>query len=316
MGFSLLRAAALVLALIFLVASGGLDSWWTARNKWISRGGLVFLTTLGALLVVFLCGALQSVRYDELPQPYPVIYLILVRAWPLCVMAGAFWRSRALFILAVAGALFTSVFANVTWDALHERYRAEAPLRQREADEARAREIAPVMTALARVPREAGVEPLLDFILRTDPHEAYWEAMRRIEDMPDAFEQLQRLLDGGRSLDALYVLSKIAADRPDAFPEATEDRAWVAAARIARDMTDRTGKDATPANEIERLCASVDVLVYNRKKPWTLPERRRAELTTVRDWMEAAATKDYSCSVASNFVMDQALAPPPGGEKP
>ena len=128
--------------------------------------------------------------------------------------------------------------------------------------------------------------------------------------------KLQRLLDGVRAPDALYVLSRVVSDRPNDLPEATEDRAWVAAARIARDMIGRTDKNAPPADEIERLCASVDSLVYNRKKPWTLPERRRTELTTVRDWMEAAATKDYSCSVASNFVMDQALAPPPGDGKP
>ena len=179
-GLSLLRAAALSAAFVFLVASGGLRQLARiARPRALSRVWLAILVTGGTLLVLAVCVGLQSVYYP-LPFPYPILYFVLVRALPVCLMVGAFWPSRAVFILGVAGALATGIIAPATWNTLHARYEAEEeaarPRRAQEALDARAREIAPTMTALSRVPRDAGVEPLLDFALRRDPHEASEEA--------------------------------------------------------------------------------------------------------------------------------------------
>jgi hypothetical protein len=303
-GLSLLRAAALSAALLFQVANGGLDSWLVSRRA-ISRVWLALLVTGGALVVLFVCVALQSVHYP-LPFPYPILYFVLVRALPVCLMVGAFWPSRRVFILGVAGALITGFYAPATWNTLHARYEAEEetarPGRAREALEARAREIAPVMTALARVPLDAGVEPLLDFALRRQPHEAEEEARRRMQEMPDAFEQFSRLMDGPRALDVLYVMTRTMSEMLRVMPEAVEEHAWATAARLAHGMAER---DNVPVDQIEKLCAAVDTLMYYRRQPWTLPERRRTDVMTVRNWVRASIPRAPLCSTSSTYALDQ-----------
>jgi hypothetical protein len=184
------------------------------------------------------------------------------------------------------------------------------------------------MTALARVPTDAGVAPLLDFALLDDPHEAHEEAMRRIKAMPDADQQLIRLLDGERALDALLLLAMIVGDPPHTVPEAIEDRVWIAAARIAANLTGRMDANPAPTGEMEKLCAVVDDFTYDHPIPWALPRRRPAEFTAVRDWMKAASAKEAAmdwravgrspCPIRRDAIdrMDAALTSSPADQKP
>jgi hypothetical protein len=87
------------------------------------------------------------------------------------------------------------------------------------------------------------------------------------------------------------------------MPEAVEEHAWATAARLARGMAET---DSAPLDQIETLCATVDSLMYYRRQPWTLPERRRTDMITVRNWVRASIPRAPLCSTSSNSVLDQA----------
>jgi hypothetical protein len=317
-GWSLLRAVALSAALLFQVASGGLDNWRGSPGA-ICRVCLAIRLTGGTLLVLVMLYLLEGAYYESVPFPYPIlylvlieislppfpypdVYLVLIRALSVCLMVGAFWPSRRVFVLGVAGALVSLPYFFATFDALHD---AAQPWRTEGERQARLREVVPVMTALARVPPDAGVEPLLDFVALDQPHEAAEEAIRRIRETPDAFEQFSRLMDGPRSVDVLYVMTRAMGEMLRGMPETVEDRAWATAARLAGGIA---GRRPVPTDEeLGKLCLAVYELTYFRRQPWTLPERRRTDVMTVRDWVQTLLPNGNFCVTDSISPLNEAL---------
>jgi hypothetical protein len=111
-------------------------------------------------------------------------------------------------------------------------------------------------------------------------------------------------------------------ERLRGMPEAVEDHAWATAARLARGMAgrrfpngpppdrDRLGlyvAGPVPRDEVEKLCLAVYRLTYFRRQPWTLPERHRTDVMTVRDWVQTLLPSGHYCSTDIISPLDAAL---------
>ncbi len=253
------RAAALLLALLFWVASGRLDNWGSSR---------VMLSLMMVLCTAALaagCFFVQMARDDGVPEPMPMVYRALAGLLPLCFMAGALLPSRALFLLMAAAAPVAGVAVASTWDSLHAKYIANIP-KSKEQIESEAL-LARRTADFDRLPSTAAPESLIDFVNPGEPYDVLQKALARLDATPDWTAQLSALLEGEKRLKALYALSR----RIDRLPETVVDRCWKTAGSTAKVVTEA---------EQRMLLDSVDQM-------GSLSEKARQ-----RHWKEIAAVRE------------------------
>jgi hypothetical protein len=272
---SLARAAALLVALFFWVASGRLDGWGSSR--WI----LVLLMIVGTVAVAGGCLFIQTLRDTDLPSPVPMIYRMTVGLLPVLLVAGVFLPSRKLFLIVAALAPVAGIVAVSTWKPLNAKYLYGLP--EAKANRERAALLARRMSELDGVPESAGLAPLLEFVTPSELLEVRDRAMARIESAPDWTTQVSARLDGSGRLNGLYVLTR----RIDKLPETVLERCWSAAASVAAELTERLQQGVVPSeSDQQTLLDSVSALgdpVPSREHHWK-------ELNAVCEFLRAAKT--------------------------
>ncbi len=141
---------------------------------------------------------------------------------------------------------------------------------------------------LERVPKNAGLEPVLEFANPKEEQEVQSAALLRIENTPDWIAQLSAMLEGDHRLDALHVLSR----NGYRLPEALSDRCWTIAVLVARDETKRLKEGSAPTDSDARLLFDSIVSMANRG---SVRDQRFKELEEVWAFLRAANNpKDLS----------------------
>jgi len=115
------RAIALAAALLFRVASGRVDSWGSSRFM------LGLMTIAGVVSVTAGCFLIQTLREDEVPVPWPVVYRVTAGLLPILLAASAFLPSRKLFLIVAAVAPVVAVLLISTWKPLNVKYYESFP---------------------------------------------------------------------------------------------------------------------------------------------------------------------------------------------
>jgi hypothetical protein len=275
-GVSLARALALILALVFWVACGRLDSWGSSRIV-VGLGAIV-----GALALTGGCLYIQITRDDNVPAPWPWVYCITAALLPICFMAAALLPSRKLFIIASVLAPIAGIAVVSTWKQLNATYNENLPetKQRRENDALLARRLAEV----DHIPASAGPESFLEFMNPDEPFDVRTQAQLRIEATPDWIARLSVLLDGEKRLNALYVLTR----KAGSLPETLLERCWSVAASIARERTERVKKGALSAKADEQMLYDS---VYQMGEPSeTTREKHCKELVAVQEFLLVAKT--------------------------
>jgi len=134
---------------------------------WAPYGLLRFILVIGSLTVMefFVLFVNLRSRDDSVPPHWRLIFGILAIALPVCVMAGGFFGSRALFLIGSAAALLTAVW----------------PLPKYEP---------PVVI----VPEGISVEKMVEYV-GVDRPEANRIVLERIKQHPDWVERVVKVID-------------------------------------------------------------------------------------------------------------------------
>ena len=270
------RAIALIIGLLFWVASGRMDNWGASRP-------VLALMMLGGVAAMTLgCFFIQIMREDLLPAPLPILYRVISRLLPIVVVGGAFLPSRRLFLVSAALTLVTGIFAGASWDTFNRQYNANLPKskEQREHDEL----LAAKTQELERIPASAGLEPLLEFVDPKGLYEVRSNALTRIEAAPDWVAQLSKMLEGGHRLRALYVLTR----RVDVLPADVLEQCWSSIGVVAREFKERLKRGSTPTESEQQML--IDSVGEVGDKSAAAREKHFAELVEMRDFLRAAKT--------------------------
>lgn len=279
---SIARAVALAIALLFWVASGGVDRWGSSR--FVS----VLTVLVGVAALSGGCLFIQMTRDDGVPAPFPTVYRVTAALLPICFMAGAFLPSRKLFVIVAAIAPIAGIAVSATWSALNAKYLASTAIPKSKEQLEREALVARRLSDLAKIPKTAELEPLLEFANPKEESEVQTAALYRIENTPDSMAQLSAMLEGDHRLDALHVLSTTSYRLAGAEPEALNDRCWTAAALAAREQMKRLKAGSPPAESDARLLFDSIVSMANRSA--AVRDQHFKELEEVWAFLRAAQT--------------------------
>lgn len=304
-----LRAIALFVGLIGLLITKRLDRWPSTPV----RSVILFVIGVGVLFCNLL--AWQIMNSDFLPEPYATIYLVFIYTLPILLMASVFVPSKLPFISCVVFTFLAGiVFLGLAPDA-EKTYpaRREAAARARNDAEMAAwnAKVDARMADLSRVAPDAGPEPLLAFVGGDEPEKVRNAALARLSVMPNVVDQLAHLLDGDHALNGLYGLS-FALDKTFEVPEPIQQRGWIVAGTISRDMMQRLGQSGATFNEgeIDKFCRTMAWLTqHGVDAAMAIRVDHRAELLAVRDWRHAASERtSHWCGEGAS--LDRILAAP------
>jgi len=268
------RAIALIIGLLFLVASGQMDHWGSSRLV------LAVMMIGGVAAMTCGCFCIQIMREDLLPAPLPILYRVISRLLPVVVIAGAFLPSRTLFLASAVFTLLTGVFAGASWQTFNRYYNAHLPKskEQREHDKL----LAARMHEFEQVPASAGLEPLLEFVDSKGLDEVRNAALARIETAPDWVPQVSKMMEGGHRLRALYVLTR----RVNGLPEDVVEQCWSVMAGVARGFRERLKRGSTPSESEQQML--IDSVGELGGQSAAAREKHFAELVGMRDFLRAA----------------------------
>jgi hypothetical protein len=215
---SIARAVALAIALLFWVASGGLDRWGSSRFV------LVLTVIAGVAALSAGCLFIQIARDDVVPAPFPIIYRVTAALLPICFVGAVFLPSRTLFLIVAAMAPVTGIIVTSTWTALNAKYNVSIAIPKSKGQLEREALVARRTADLERIPKTAGLEPMLEFANPREELEVQSAALLRVENTPGWIPQLSAMLEGSNRLDALHVLSRNGYRLPEALNDRLGDR--------------------------------------------------------------------------------------------
>jgi hypothetical protein len=274
---SMARALALVLALVFWVACGRLDSWGSSRV-------LVGLGTIvGALALAAGCLFVQITRDDNVPVLWAWVFRLTAALLPICFLAAVFLRSGKMFVIVSLLAPVAGILVSGSWKSLNAEYNANTP----EAKDIRRREAlsAARMAEVDRIPDGAGPESFLEFIKPNEDWGALKKAQARIEMTPDWVARLSAMLDGEKRLSVLYVLTR----KMDSLPNDVAERCWSTAESIALEQTELLKKGNVPTKADEEL---LNDSVY---------QMGQSEAARDQHWKTLAAVSDFLYTARANL---------------
>ncbi len=272
-----LRWLVLTAAFSVLLATHRLSSWFSSG----------FL--LGALVIVGLIVfeiASGQLAYNavstRLPASWHLPFYLLSALLPACVIAGGFLPSRALFFVAIAGALV----ANISASSREKSYAAERAAKQ--DTEWRERLTHDDVSALV-----SAANPL------NEPAQLQ-AVFEQLYARPNWAEETAKLLDEGgtsseRTWSTRWLFASFALCRnPSALNDELRERCWIAARSLTgwmdRDLTDH--QSASSADAVTLRAAVIGLAGI----PGPVRERHRADFDAAREVLQR-----HSASLNNNF---------------
>ena len=304
---SFLRAIALIVGFVCLIATGRLDRWSKSR-VWLG-----FLTVIGVFVVTCIVMSWQIMRDDYLPPVYAWTYIVLARLLPIALMASAFLPSKKAFV----GCVVLTVIAGIVFlgsetqlgTAYAAQKEVEFTARRLAEDAATQVALEKRMAELAAVPADAGPEALFPFLDKDEIEKVRVQAIVRLGAIPNITEKLASLLDGNRRLDGLVGLSLLSFVKAP-ISDAITQRSWIVAASIARDMTPRMGDVKVVTPETVKLCSVLGWLAEQRTAALEMRVEHRADLVALRDWLGITDRKVSLWCGGGQYMVDGFLAAP------
>jgi hypothetical protein len=250
-----LRWLVMTAAFVVLLAGGRLTGWapWAIPRVALALGGVCVLEVSGFFV--------HSVFADESVQSkYRTIFAVLATTLPLCVMAGAYFSRRWLFVLGVVVAMIAGMYGS---SGETKFMRTKKPF------------LGP------RKPNEK-IEWLLPSANPMYEPNQLAEVFARIEERPNWIQEAVEQLDGPDHLSAMYVLCR----KPARLGEALQERCWTAvgAATVELDKDFQTYGHVT-TSEALKMAEAVKSLAA---VPGPVRDRHRAVFLAAVDYMKRA----------------------------